>query len=349
MHGLSYLYPRSGCAASVKTAPTDFVVDEVLGFEPDGSGEHVFVLVQKTNANTSYIARRLAHACAVRERDISFSGMKDRVAVTTQWFSVHLPGLEAPDLEPLNSDELKIISAQRHSRKLRRGTHTSNRFVITLRHCVGDRKNWQERLQTIAEQGFPNYFGEQRFGQEMRNVDAARRMFGQTAKRQKRDRNRGIYLSAARSWVFNQVLSARIAQRTYDKLFVGDVLNLDGSNSVFCVEQIDDAIQSRLQSGDVHLTGPLWGKGAGLLGHERHAWEQSCVVDNEDLCSGLALSKLKPSRRSLRCFASELSWEWPENKSLRLSFTLNAGCFATVLLRELADCTMVNSSGGSSQ
>jgi len=257
LQGLSYLYPRTLCTASHKSAPTDFVVEEVLAVEPDGSGEHVWVQIQKTNANTACIARQIAQTCEVRERDVSFSGLKDRFAVATQWFSVHVPGTGIPDLTSLDCDEIKILTAQRHARKLRRGTHTANRFSITLRHCSGEQRAWDERLQILARQGFPNYFGDQRFGIRRHNLHAARRFFGQSAKRQKRERNKGIYLSAARSWLFNRVLSERIAQQAYHKPLVGDVLVLDGSNSLFRLEAVDDAIESRLQAGDVHISGPL--------------------------------------------------------------------------------------------
>ena len=331
----AYLLGKPSSSASFRCRPEDFVVNEVLGFEPDGEGEHLFLQVAKTNANTVFVARRIADTCGVHERDVSYSGLKDRHAVTTQWFSVYLPGKSDPALQSLDSDEIHVLRSERHSRKLRRGTHTGNDFVITLRDVEGDRADLEARLQTVGQNGFPNYFGEQRFGFGGQNIDRARQLFSRTGKQRKRDRKLGIYLSAARSWLFNCVLSARIMQGRYQAISSGDVMMLNGAHSVFTVDGVDDVLKTRLQECDVHLTGPLWGGGRYLTSDAQHQWELSCIADDQLLCDGLEKHKLKHERRALRALARNFEWQWQTDATLVTRFHLASGSFATSLLREL--------------
>ena len=77
--------------ARIRTTPEDFRVDELPGFEPSGSGEHLLLTVEKRGINTAFAARRLAEWAGVGEMAIGYAGLKDRHAVTRQRFSVHLP------------------------------------------------------------------------------------------------------------------------------------------------------------------------------------------------------------------------------------------------------------------
>ena len=110
----SYLLGKPETTAEIRRLPTDFVVDEVLSFELDGDGEHLFVQIEKTGMNTGYVARTIAVACGVRERDVSYSGLKDRHAVATQWFSVHLPDKLDPRLADLETQGVRVITCRRH-------------------------------------------------------------------------------------------------------------------------------------------------------------------------------------------------------------------------------------------
>lgn len=334
---LHYLLGEPPVSAGFRARCEDFVVEEVLGFEPDGRGEHCLLQIRKTDANTAYVARRIADICGIRERDVSYSGLKDRRAVATQWFSVHLPGKPDPAAGDIESDEIQVLRLARHSRKLRRGAHVGNRFVITLRELDGNRESVDQRLQAVADRGFPNYFGEQRFGRNGQNLDRARQMLsGKSGKKRKRDSKSGLYLSAARSALFNSVLSKRLKDGHYTRILAGDVMMLAGSRSVFSVEEVDDELQSRMLCGDIHITGPLWGGGDTLTSPERHAWEMSCLEDDAVLRDGLAAQKLKQERRSLRAIPKDMSWCWPDAATLQISFFLGSGSYATSLLREVA-------------
>jgi tRNA pseudouridine13 synthase len=321
-------------SGTIRATPEDFQVDEDLGFEPDGAGEHVFLRIRKRNANTDWVARQIARVAGVRSGDVSYAGMKDRNAVTTQWFSVQLPGRDMPDWTPLLSDNLQVLSAQRNSRKLRRGALRGNRFSLVVRNLSAPSAELEQRLQCIARQGVPNYFGVQRFGQDAGNLDKAEAMFGGTLK--VRDRHvRGLYLSAARSHLFNQVLSQRVAAGTWNRALPGEALMLEGTHSVFVADSIDATIEQRLSVFDIHPTGPLWGRGVSLARDQALAVEQAALAADELFRTGLEQAGLSQERRALRLPVTELQWGFPGNDSVQLSFRLPAGAYATSVLREL--------------
>ena len=194
--------------AHLRASPEDFRVDEELGFEPDGEGEHALVRVRKRGANTAWVARRLAELAGVRVREVSYAGLKDRDAVTSQWFSVWLPGRADPDWAALDDAEVTVIEYGRHRRKLRRGCHRGNRFALVLRELSCDREIIESRLRSVAKVGVPNYFGPQRFGRDGGNLTAALGLFRGSLRCRDRQR-RGIYLSGARARRFNPGGAAR--------------------------------------------------------------------------------------------------------------------------------------------
>lgn len=328
---LAYAYGTPPASGRLRSSPEDFRVDEVLGFEPDGDGEHVLLQVEKRNTNTDFLAKQITRLAGVRQVDVSYAGLKDRNAVTTQWFSIGLAGKPEPDWHALDSDDVRVLAAARHRRKLRRGALQGNRFRLIVREMDGDLAVLEERLRRVAEGGVPNYFGEQRFGRDGGNLLRADAMF---AGRRERDRHkRGLYLSAARSFLFNRVLGRRVEQGTWNRILPGEVLNLDGRRAVFRAEPGDDTLAGRLAGGDIHPTGPLWGDGEPLVTDEVLALEQALAADYEPWLAGLAAARLEPERRSLRLPVRDLQWE-QGSKSLELTFFLDAGAYATTVLRE---------------
>lgn len=330
-------WPRAygGCVGKgcIRSVPEDFIVREILPFEPSGSGEHAFLLLEKKGENTEYVARQLARIAGVRQRDIGVAGLKDRHAVTTQWFSVWLPGQADPDWEALESDTIHIKQCVRHARKLKRGALAGNSFEITVRDWMGDAAVTEAKLELIKAQGLPNYFGEQRFGQQGQNVTKALALFkGERCKREQRS----IYLSAARSYLFNRILARRILVNNWHQAIAGDILSFDDSHSYFHAAEIDDAIKRRINAGELHPTGALWGKGSPEVTHEALALERDELKDCDELTLGLVASGLEMNRRALRVFAKDLQWQFSDQQ-LQLRFTLPAGSYATALLREIVE------------
>lgn len=319
-------------SACLRRSPEDFVVVEKPVCLPDGTGEHVWLLVRKRLRNTQEVAKVIARWAGVKIRDVSYAGLKDRVAVTEQWFSVQLPGKKAPELGDEWPDGVEILELHRHSRKLRRGALQGNDFRIVLRDCSGDFPGIERRLDLLAQHGVPNYFGEQRFGWQGGNLEKARRMLedGQRI----RDRNlQSLIISAARSYVFNLVLSDRVKQQSWLAPEAGDLIMLDGSQSTFRYDQNGEDISQRLATGDVHLSGPMPGRGSNELAVSKA--EQAILAGYSVWIEGLMGLRVDAGRRSLRVLPRSLRYEWLNNQDLCLRFSLPPGSYATAVLREI--------------
>lgn len=320
----------------LRAAPEDFIVDEILTIALSGSGEHVWLKVRKRGWTTDRVAQQLARAAEVARRDVGFAGMKDRHAVTTQWFSVQLPGREAPLWAELLPSGIEVLESARHARKLQSGALAGNRFDITLRECAGDRAQLMARVEALRARGVPNYFGEQRFGHHGANVERALAMFA--GKLRTRDRTlRGIYLSAARAYVFNEVLAQRVRANNWESGLDGEAFLLNGSHSFFIADHIDALLNERLHRHDIHPSGPLWGQGEALPHASVRQMEEEVLARHADLTTGLAAAGLRQERRALRLFPRDLVAEWTDATSLRIGFQLPPGSYATVVLRELVD------------
>jgi tRNA pseudouridine13 synthase len=327
-----YVHGSPSGVGKIRTVPEDFTVIEHLAFEPSGEGEHVFLQIQKAGENTEYVARFVARVANVRQRDIGFAGLKDRYAVTTQWFSVWLPGKADPDWSALESDTLKVLHTTRHARKLKRGVLAGNSFNITVRDWQGDQAKTVGQLEAIKANGIANFYGSQRFGNQGQNVEKALAMFrgNKTGREQ-----RSLYLSAVRSYLFNQILGVRVKDQTWNQALIGDTFMFAGSQSCFKSQQPDAEIHRRLQAKTIHPSGVLWGKGDIDVSGNALAVEQAVIDAHEELAQGLLAFGLEKSRRALRINVENLAWQFKNKTTLVLGFTLPAGSYATSLLREL--------------
>ncbi|TDK32666.1 tRNA pseudouridine(13) synthase TruD [Luteimonas terrae] len=331
-------------SATIRQHPEDFRVDEIDGFEASGAGEHLLLTIEKSGMNTAFVARLLAQWAGVDGRSVGYAGLKDRHALTTQRFTVQLPGREAPDIAALEAlgagahQSLRVLAQARHARKLPRGALAGNRFVLTLRDVVGDAAAIDMRLQTIADRSVPNYFGEQRFGHDGGNVDKALRMFAAPRRRIDREQ-RAMLLSAARSALFNRVLAARVRAGDWDTGLEGEVWMLDGSRSLFGPEPDSPEVAARVTAQDIHPTAPLWGRGMLRSAGAAAACEAAALDDAQSLAlrAGLESAGLSQERRATRLRPGDLQWTWLAPGVLQLGFTLPAGCYATSVLAELGE------------
>jgi tRNA pseudouridine13 synthase len=331
-------FGASVLTATIRSTPEDFFVEEIAGFEPSGEGEHLLLSIEKRGLTTSAVAKRIAGWAKLPEIAIGYAGMKDRHAVTRQRFSVHLPKRVAPDIASLHSDDLHVLEATWHNRKLPRGALAGNRFVLLLRGVQGDREAINARFAQIAARGLPNWFGEQRFGRDGDNVASALAMFA--GRRVRRDQ-RSILLSAARSALFNRVLAARVEDGSWDTGLDGEVWLLSGSRSVFGPEPWSEMLAGRLARFDIHPTGPLWGAGE-LRSQGRCAEMELAAMAGDDataLREGLEKAGMKQERRALRLVAEGLQWEWGDDATLSLRFALPPGSYATAVLQEVGSIT----------
>ena len=310
-----HAYPASGASATLKLVNADFIVTELPLQLPSGEGEHIWLDIEKNGANTAFVAQQLAEAAGVQEKDVGYAGLKDRHAIARQWFSIHLPKGETPDLTLLQHPEFKVLSQRRHLKKLRAGDLQGNRFRIVLRDVTGDRHAIEANLKAVTSHGVPNYFGAQRFGHGGGNVEQGRAMLTREI-RVRHPKKKGIYLSAVRSFVFNEVLALRIAQGLWGKSLPGDVMDEAG-----------------------RPTGPLWGRGRVSTTDQAQALEMSVAERHATLCDGMEHAGLDQERRALVATPAEMSWEWPQADQLVLTFSLRAGNYATSVLSEILRTT----------
>ncbi|MGO1502132.1 MAG: tRNA pseudouridine(13) synthase TruD [Marinobacter sp.] len=334
-------WPVSGGArvasAHLKTAPQDFRVSEVLEEFPDqpeipsavsvtGEGEHLCLRIEKIGDNTEFVAGALATLADCRSFDVGFCGLKDRHAVTNQWFSLYRPGMMDDDAALIEqiSERWPVKSAHRSVRKLRRGDHQGNHFTITLRQISAGREIVDSALERLKEQGAPNYFGPQRFGFGGGNLDRAihidpsalNRRAGKGKRRGRGrpggggdDRKNVLYFSAARSWFFNEVLADRVAQGSWRTPLPGEPVE--------------------------HATGPLWGDGGTSASGETEQRERDTVALTPALAALFSVTRMKPERRPLVAMAKRLNWQWLDDGSLQLDFFLEPGQYATTVLGDI--------------
>jgi len=288
---------------------------ELLDIEFSGDGEHDWLHIRKTGANTAWVAEQLAGIAGVPVRDVGYSGLKDRHAVTTQWFSVRRRSGNCVDWFAVDIEGVEVQDVHRHSRKLKRGAHRGNAFRIALRGEHLEPRAIGERIQRIATAGVPNYFGEQRFGRGGSSIALGEAVLA--GKRLSRNK-RSIGISALRSLQFNNELSERVADGTWNRILEGETANLDGSNSVFEVEEVTADLEKRCECLDIHPTGTL------------PAYESIGV---------------KASRRPLRLAVRDLRQE-SLGDAVWLEFTLGSGSFATSVLRELVRYSAASSPSG---
>ncbi|ACO80012.1 tRNA pseudouridine synthase D [Azotobacter vinelandii CA] len=321
--------------ALLKACAEDFQVDEVLDIPLSGQGEHLWLWVEKRGLNTEEAARRLARAAGMPLKAISYAGLKDRQALTRQWFSLHLPGKADPDLVAAEDDSLRILERVRHSRKLQRGAHAANGFKLRLTRLAADRPALDARLEQLRRQGVPNYFGLQRFGHDGGNLAEAR-AFAVRRELPAQRNLRSRLLSAARSYLFNRVLAERVAVGDWNRAQPGDLLAFTDSRSFFPAG-VEECADPRLALLDLHPTGPLWGAGGSPAGAATKVLEDAVGRCEAPLGDWLGEAGMLHERRILRLPIDRLAWHYPAIDILQLEFVLPAGCFATVVVRELVD------------
>lgn len=340
-----YAWTVPQVSADLKTVASDFLVEEILGFEPEGKGEFVYLWVEKQGVNTDYLAKRLAQAADISPSRVTYAGVKDRHACTRQWFCLHIIG-QAPDFSGIEQvfrepEIVRVLHQTRHSKKLRIGGLQGNRFVLRLRNLQGDQTEVEQRLSLIERFGVPNYYGEQRFGIQGNNLVNGYEFVKPGRKgTHKLNKTQSFWLSAIRSWFFNEALSSFVQQGCWDVLSVGDIaLPRDGSQS-FRVKELTLDCLLRHRNGDISPVLPLisdgWPMGTNT---ERAAAMQDLYADHKDLLEGLISFSFSRDSRATRLVPKNMAWELLFNDSqvdqLVLQFELPKGAFATSVLREL--------------
>jgi tRNA pseudouridine13 synthase len=335
LSNLAYLHGRPEANAFFKAKNEHFVVKEVLGFPFSGQGEHLMVRIRKNGENTSFVANELARVCGVKSKDVGWAGLKDRHAVTEQWLSIHLPKGDMPDFTEFLAQypSIEILQTDWHNKKLRPGDLQGNEFEIVLSE-ITDVDSVIAKLELVKRFGVPNYFGQQRFGRDGNNVDEARR-WGRDNVRTRNQNKRSLYLSAARSWIFNHIVSQRLTSGLFDDVLVGDVIETNGQQSlvtqdVLATLPLDSANNTAALAGDNAL--PTSGKPLEI--------EQAVIDSEADLMALIRGNRMRHDRRNMRLKIDSLSWQSSDDE-LVIKFALDAGSFATAIIREVVNAKEV--------
>jgi tRNA pseudouridine13 synthase len=321
-----------GATGIIRTEPEDFRVEELPLITPAGEGSHLWLEIEKRDANTDWVAKALASKAGVPARDIGYAGMKDRRGVTSQWFSVALQEAGNSDWQQWEIPGVTILAAHLHQKKLKRGALRGNRFHLVVRRLQGLTSGLEERLQRVKAEGVPNYFGPQRFGHGGRNVGQGMRWMEHGGRLPRNKRS--IYLSAVRSFLFNEVLSTRVGLGNWNVIIDGDIASLDGSHSTFPCSMPDPELSRRCNAFDIHPSGPLPGRGRSAGSGESVQIEERVLEPYEAMVSGLEKAGLEAARRPLRVVPGAMHWELT-GQDLVLGFELSPGAYATSVLREL--------------
>lgn len=331
---LNYFYGKPTVHGLYKQQYEDFIVIEELGFDLTGEGEHILVYLEKKDCNTIYVAEQLAKYVGISVKNVSYAGLKDRQAVTQQWFSLHMPGKETPDFSQFDLAGCRILQINRHNKKLKIGALKGNRFKIILRN-LSDKQAIEPKLNLIKQYGVPNYFGEQRFGREQNNIiQAIKWASGEISVKDRKKRS--FYLSAARSAIFNQIVSQRIEQNIQQTVLDGDILQLSKSNSWF-VSSSDELplLQQRLQNGEINITAPMVGDSSLGTASVALEFETSCLKRWSCFEELFKKERMATIRRSILLRPEQFEWQWISESDIEISFYLPSGCYATSVLREL--------------
>ena len=327
-----------GVGGQWKENPEDFLVEEIPAYEPIGTGEHLFLWIEKRDVAAADLVRHVGRTLKCPPGDIGVAGMKDRRAVTRQFVSV--PAKFADGVEQLNTESIRVLKSARHGNKLKTGHLRGNLFSILIRDVVENAAALAAPIaDRIRQSGFPNYYGQQRFGYNGETLQLGLDLL--SGHRRSRDIPepqrrflRRLSLSAVQSDLFNHVLSARLTDGLLNRVLVGDVMEVVASGGKFIAEDLA-AEQPRYDAGETAVTGPMFGpKMRDPFGQPFDREQQLLAL------SGLLpehftkfLNLMAGTRRPYIVRPGNLTVE-PEADGLRFSFTLPSGSYATVLLRE---------------
>lgn len=322
-----------GAGGVIKAEPEHFQVEEILPYAPCGEGEHCYVTLRRKLWNTADVAAELGKCFGLKSVDVGWGGRKDKQAVTTQTFSLLIPLSVAPEeiRDRLAELPFEILAIQRHRNKIKTGHVAGNRFRILVTRTVPE---GLARALAIAadlkQRGLPNFFGEQRFGIDMANLDRAMQMVARP--RPVRGKRDDLMVSALQSALFNIWLTRRMARGQAGEIIPGDVAQKTDTGGLFVVADMDDA-RDRFTRGAITYTGPIYG-------FKMKPAEAQAAIHEQEILQDFGLDsdtfkrlKAPGSRRAALLNLEDLTIE-PDEAGLWFSFTLPPGAYATIVMRE---------------
>jgi tRNA pseudouridine13 synthase len=324
-----------GLGGRLKVELDDFEVEEIPAYAPSGQGDFLFLWVEKRDMGAEYFARQLARRLGIGAEEVGLAGLKDRRAVTRQWVSV--PARALDQLSRLDGDGIKVLQVSRHTNKLRTGHLHGNRFRILVRDATGDEASLDAILHRLREHGLPNYYGPQRFGRAGETVQLGMALLRgeKPAKPVRSAFVKRLALSAVQSALFNLYLGRRLQEGLARRVLAGDVMAKLPFGGLFVAQDVETE-QRRFEARETMTAGPIFGR-------KTFAAAADAALREAEVLALLGLAPasfagfgklLQGTRRHNLIYIDDLAAQ-REPAGLRFTFTLPAGSYATVLLREI--------------
>ncbi len=320
---------------TIRACPEDFRVEEIPAYLPCGSGDHLYLKVEKRLLSTRDVATALAGAAKVPPREVGFAGQKDRDAVTVQYFSVPVTG--AGGIENIDLEGARVLSRDRHTNRLKTGHVLGNRFRIVLSGVgPGALEAARDIVASINAHGIPNAFGPQRFGREGQTASDGLRLIADPRRGPgARDRyRRKLNISAAQALLYNHYLAERAGDDLLRVMLAGDVAKKTETGGMFVVDDVSEA-QARLEAREIVHAGPVFGRktfAAGGVAAEREA--RVLAAYGLEPRAFQPFGKLALGTRRANLIYPEGLAVSPHPRGIELSFVLPSGAYATVVMRE---------------
>lgn len=324
---------QPGVGGEIKAVPEHFEVEEMLPYAASGEGEHLYVTLRRKGWNTTDVAAALAEPFGLKARDIGWGGRKDKQAITTQTFSLPMPlgndlAVAEAQLAQLPFD---ILAVQRHGNKIRTGHVAANRFRIVLSGVGPEALAPADAIaDRLRQRGLPNFYGEQRFGIGMGNLDRAMALIRR--QRPARGAQETFWVSVLQSALFNVWLSERMARGDYATILQGDVAQKTDTGGLFTVDDPAEAAD-RFARRAIVYTGPIYGHKMMPAAEPAAAFEARVLTDYGLTRELFKRLRAPGSRRRAILHLDDLHIA-PDPDGLRLTFTLPPGAYATIVLRE---------------
>jgi tRNA pseudouridine13 synthase len=323
-----------GVGGRIKVEPEDFVVEEIPAYEPSGEGDHLYLWVEKRDIGPEFFARTIAQRLGTHAGAVGTAGLKDRRSVSRQWVSV--PRECEPKLKNLDGQGFKLLTVSRHTNKLKPGHSNGNRFTIRVRDCDPTKRDAADAvLARVRDYGLPNYYGPQRFGRGGSTAALGWRCLAGTQPKRLRPFVFKFALSAVQSLLFNDYLARRLSDNLLRTVLQGDAMMKRPFGGIFTAEDVP-AEQARFDAKETVTGGPMFGSRT-FPTHGPAAEREVAVLAAHNLTprSFDGFGKLMGgTRRHNLVYLDDLQSAWA-GTTLTLDFTLPAGCYATVLLREV--------------
>jgi tRNA pseudouridine13 synthase len=343
-----------GIGGHIKSVPEDFEVEEIPAYEPSGTGEFLYLWIEKRDMGAEYFVRQVARRLDIAVSEVGTAGMKDRHAVTRQMVSV--PGTVEGRLAHLEGEGIRVLKVSRHGNKLRPGHLHGNHFSILVRDPLpGGEQILQPLLYRLRSNGLPNFYGPQRFGHDGETFHlglALLRGEKPTPSATGRVANlrspflRKLSLSAVQSGLFNHYLAERMKAGLLRRVMRGDVMAKVPFGGLFVAEDVVRE-QERFDAGETLPAGPIFGRKTFAAAGEAAEREMETLrAFNLSAASFSGFGKLMQGTRRHNLVALTNLSAAMEAGGVRFSFTLPAGSYATVLLRELMKTTISEENDG---